>query len=91
MVNDPEMVSRCRQLVNDTLGPEALFRGRKEPAGSDDFGFYAECMPSIYFWFGSRAPGNESRVHTPTFGASDDLLIPTTELTVRYMLDLLNA
>jgi hypothetical protein len=47
-------------------------------------------VPSIYFLFGSRAPGNDSSVHTPTFGASDDLIIPATELTVRYCLDLLN-
>lgn len=90
VVNDAEMVKRFRQLVHDVAGHSA-FRDRKEAAGSDDFGFYAECVPSIYFWFGSRAPGNESNVHTPTFGASDDIIIPTTELTVRYILDLLNS
>lgn len=49
------------------------------------------CVPSIYCWFSSRAPGNESLVHTPTFGASDDLIMPTTALTVRYILDLPNV
>lgn len=91
VVNDAEMVRRFRQLVHDTAGRDAFFNGKKSVAGSDDFGFYAACVPSIYFWLGSRAPGNESHVHTPTFGASDELLIPTTELTVRYMLDLLNS
>ncbi|WP_213290716.1 M20 family metallopeptidase [Bradyrhizobium sp. sGM-13] len=91
VVNDGEMVSRFRQLVHDTAGRDAFFNDRRQPGGSDDFGFYAACVPSIYFWFGSRAPGNESYLHTPTFGASDDLIIPTTELTVRYILDLLNS
>lgn len=91
VVNDAEMVSRFRQLVHETAGRDAFFSDRRQPAGSDDFGFYAACVPSIYFWFGSRAPGNESYVHTPTFGASDDLIVPTTELTVRYILDLLNS
>ncbi|KRQ96848.1 hydrolase [Bradyrhizobium valentinum] len=91
VVNDSEMVRRFRQLVQDTAGGDALFRDRRPIAGSDDFGFYAASVPSIYFWFGSHAPGNESFVHTPTFGASDDLIIPTTELTVRYILDLLNS
>lgn len=90
VVNDPEMVRRFRQLVQDTVGRDALY-DRKETAGSDDFGFYSACVPSIYFWFGSRAPGNDSYVHTPAFGASDDLVIPTTELTVRYILNLLNS
>lgn len=90
VVNDGEMVRRFREVVSDTFGRDKLI-AKKRAAGSDDFGFYAACVPSIYFWFGTRAPGNESLVHTPTFGASDDLLIPTTELTVRYVLDLLSA
>ncbi|WP_283808519.1 M20 metallopeptidase family protein [Bradyrhizobium japonicum] len=89
VVNDGDMVQRFRQVVHDTLGREAL-TARKRAAGSDDFGFYAASVPSIYFWFGTRETGNESLLHTPTFGASDDLLVPTTELTVRYILDLLN-
>lgn len=91
VINDAAMVNRFRQLVHDTAGRGAFFNDRRQPTGSDDFGFYAACVPSIYFWFGSRAPGNESLVHTPTFGASDDLVIPTTELTVRYILYLLNS
>ncbi|WFU71208.1 M20 family metallopeptidase [Bradyrhizobium sp. CB2312] len=90
VINDSDMVKRFRQIVHESVGRDA-FNDRKEIAGSDDFGFYSACVPSIYFWFGSRAPGNESHVHTPTFGASDDLIIPTTELTVRYLLDFLNS
>ncbi|WP_049803201.1 M20 metallopeptidase family protein [Bradyrhizobium japonicum] len=89
VVNDSDMVQRFRQVVHDTLGREAL-TAKKRAAGSDDFGFYAASVPSIYFWFGTRATGNESLLHTPTFGASDELVVPTTELTVRYVLDLLN-
>lgn len=90
VVNDAEMVKRFRQIVHDTVGHQA-FTDKKRAGGSDDFGFYSACVPSIYFWFGSRSPGNESSVHTPTFAASDDLIIPTTELTARYVLDLLNS
>ncbi|RXH29741.1 hydrolase [Bradyrhizobium nanningense] len=90
VVNDAEMVKRFRQLVLDTIGHDALVEITRV-GGADDFGFYAARVPSIYFWFGSQAPGNESFVHTPTFGASDDIVVPTTELAVRYILDLLNA
>lgn len=90
VINDGEMVRRFRKLVQDTAGPEG-FNDSKEVTGSDDFGFYSACVPSIYFWFGSRAPGNESHVHTPTFGASDELVIPATEIAVSYILDLLNS
>ncbi|KRQ02071.1 M20 metallopeptidase family protein [Bradyrhizobium manausense] len=90
VVNDAEMVRRFRQLVHDVAGGSAFIE-TKQGAGSDDFGFYSACVPSIYFIFGSRAPGNESHLHTPTFGASDEIVIPTAELTVRYILDLLNS
>lgn len=91
VINDAEMVNRFRQLVYEVVGYNAFTDSKKHSNGSDDFGFYAARVPSIYFWFGSCAPGNDSHVHTPTFGASDNLLIPTTELTVRYILDLLNS
>jgi amidohydrolase len=90
VVNDAEMVERFRQIVVESTGPNA-FTDAKQEEGSDDFGFYSRHAPSIYFWFGSREPGNESYVHTPTFGAADHLLIPTTELTVKYCLDLLTS
>lgn len=90
VVNDGEMVRRFRQVVHDTLGRDAL-TAKKRAAGSDDFGFYAACVPSLYFWFGTRTAGKESLVHTPTFAVADDLLIPTTELAVRYVLDLVNS
>lgn len=88
--NDAEMVNRFRCVVEQSIGSDA-FTDAKQEEGSDDFGFYAAKVPSIYFWFGSKSPGNESYVHTPTFGASDSLIIPTAELTVRYCLDLLNS
>ncbi|MET4279525.1 MULTISPECIES: M20 family metallopeptidase [unclassified Bradyrhizobium] len=90
VINDAEMVKRFRKVVHETVSQSAFVDKRYPPSGSDDFGFYTTCVPSIYFLFGSGEPGNDSHLHTPTFGASDDLIIPTTELTVRYILDLLS-
>ncbi|MCP3461029.1 M20 family metallopeptidase [Bradyrhizobium sp. CCGUVB23] len=93
VVNDAAMVDRFRRLVVDTVG-EDRFADKISPVaggGSDDFGFYSTCVPSLYFWFGSEDERNHSGVHTPTFGASDDLLVPTTELAVRYCLEMLNS
>lgn len=91
VVNNVEMVQRFQRLVVETLGPNKFSDKKSPPGGADDFGFYSSCVPSIYFWFGSQEPGNESGVHTPTFGASDDLLVPTTELAVRYCLEMLSS
>ncbi|MER8672282.1 M20 family metallopeptidase [Mesorhizobium sp. M1156] len=90
VVNDPAMVERFRHLVVQTIGSDKYVERGPSP-GSDDFGFYSTSVPSIYFWFGSREPGNESGVHTPTFGASDTILIPTTELAIRYCWEVLHV
>ncbi|MGY4198909.1 M20 metallopeptidase family protein [Bradyrhizobium sp. USDA 4520] len=90
VVNDPEMVRRFKQIVDEMVGCEGV-TSEMRAAGSDDFGFYSVCVPSIYFWVGSRARGHESHLHTPTFGASDDIIIPATELAVRYILALLHS
>ncbi|WP_434725486.1 M20 family metallopeptidase [Mesorhizobium sp. RIZ17] len=88
VINDSKLVQRFRQMVNDTIGKDR-FRDDKTAEGSDDFGFYSASVPAIYFWFGSREPGHESGLHTPTFSASDDLVIPTTELAIKYCWSLL--
>ncbi|KAA3447928.1 amidohydrolase [Mesorhizobium sp. SARCC-RB16n] len=90
VINDAEMVDLFRYAVVQAAGPEAFTEG-KSLSGSDDFGFYSQCVRSIYFWFGSGEPGKDSGVHTPTFAVSDDVLIPTTELAINYCLDLLNG
>lgn len=89
VVNDVSMVERFRQTVIRFAG-EDKYVEVKPSSGSDDFGFYSGCVPSIYFLFGSREPGNETGVHTPTFGASDKILIPTTELAIQYCWELLH-
>lgn len=90
VVNDAEMVERFRQIVIRSAGEDKYVQV-KPSSGSDDFGFYSGCVPSIYFQFGSREPGNEMGVHTPTFGASDKLIVPTTELAIQYCWELLHS
>ncbi|MEX2746095.1 M20 family metallopeptidase [Rhizobium mongolense] len=90
VVNNTEMVERFQQLVVQSIG-EGKYVERPASSGSDDFGFYSGCVPSIYFWFGSQEPGNESGVHAPIFGASDNILIPTTGLAIQYCWELLHS
>ncbi|NKJ95292.1 amidohydrolase [Rhizobium leguminosarum bv. viciae] len=89
VVNDAGMVERFRQIVIRSAGEDKYLQV-KPSSGSDDFGFYSGCVPSVYFQFGSREPGNETGVHTPTFGASDKILIPTAELAIQYCWELLH-
>lgn len=88
IINDSDMVDRFRDTVIKVAG-EDKFVQPPASSGSDDFGYYSDLLPSIYFWIGSQEPGNDTGVHTPTFGASDKIVIPATELAVQYCLDLI--
>ncbi|MGX5845099.1 M20 family metallopeptidase [Mesorhizobium sp. ArgA1] len=90
VVNDAGMVSLFRSAVLEVAGPDA-FSQNISLSGSDDFGFYGQCVPSIYFLFGTGEPGKDSGLHTPTFAVSDEILIPTTELAIKYCFDLLDG
>ncbi|MER9256613.1 M20 family metallopeptidase [Mesorhizobium sp. M0598] len=73
VVNDPAISQTAREAIADMFGRESLVPTRPL-AGADDFGFYAEKLPSVYFWFGcyNEALGNITHVHTAEFGVSDD-------------------
>ncbi|MER8691110.1 M20 family metallopeptidase [Mesorhizobium sp. M1136] len=73
VVNDPGVSQTAREAIADICGRESLVSTRPL-AGADDFGFYAEKLPSVYFWFGcyNEALGNITHVHTAEFGVSDD-------------------
>lgn len=90
VINDANMVNRFRSTVLEVAGPDAFSQDITR-SGSDDFGFYAQCIPSIYFLFGSGEPGKNSGLHTPTFAVSDEILIPATELAITYCFALLEG
>lgn len=72
VVNDPAISQIAREAISEVFGSDSLVPTRPL-AGADDFGFYAEKLPSVYFWFGCRdeALGNRTHVHTAEFGVSD--------------------
>ncbi|MER9776445.1 M20 family metallopeptidase [Mesorhizobium sp. M0220] len=73
VVNDPGISRTAREAIAEIYGSESLVPTRPL-AGADDFGFYAEQLPSVYFWIGcyNEAFGNITHVHTAEFGVSDD-------------------
>lgn len=75
VVNDGRMVS----LISDTarsLGGEAAVVAEPAWTASDDFGFYSEATPSVYFRLGIRPPGSDVAfpLHHPRFVVDEDAL-----------------
>lgn len=72
IINDAFVSRIAREALSVTFGPDAVVSPRPL-AGADDFGFFAEKLPSVYFWIGchDEKSGNVTHVHTPEFGVSD--------------------
>lgn len=62
VVNDAGMVERFRRLVVETAGQDR-FVAQKSVTGSDDFGFYSACVPSIYFWLAAKSRATSLAPH----------------------------
>ncbi|MGX5851318.1 M20 metallopeptidase family protein [Mesorhizobium sp. PL10] len=73
VINDSAISQTAREAIAEVFGSNSLVPTRPL-AGADDFGFYAEKLPSVYFWFGchNEALGNRTHVHTAEFGVSDE-------------------
>jgi amidohydrolase len=70
-INDPELTARARSSLERTLGAGQV--ATTDPTmGGEDFAFFADQVPGVYFRLGVVEPGTESgAIHTPTFRAAD--------------------
>jgi len=73
--NDPELVARySKSLIEATNG---IFTSDVSAStGAEDFSFFAQEVPGLYFWLGVNAEGVESAPgnHTPYFVVHDSAL-----------------
>jgi amidohydrolase len=74
-VNDTALAARMRPTLERVAGRENVVR--VDPTtGAEDFSYFANAVPGLYFRLGSVKPGTTSGGHhTPTFMA-DDASIP---------------
>jgi amidohydrolase len=74
-VNDPELTARMTPTL-ERVARQGGFRVLPPTTGAEDFSYFAQQVPGLYFRLGTTTPGGESGgLHTPTFVA-DDASIP---------------
>lgn len=75
VVNDAEMVSVIADAVRGSLGDDALVIAPGWEA-ADDFGFYSEKVPSVYFRLGVRDPSAAEAypLHHPRMAVDENAL-----------------
>jgi amidohydrolase len=75
MVNDPALTAWARERLSARLGADKVVASAPV-MGAEDFAWFAQRAPGVYFRLGATAPGTTNGgLHTPTFKA-DDASIP---------------
>lgn len=73
LINDEELTVRAVELSNELLGQENVETYRDLRMSSDDFSFYSDVAPSLYFRIGIRKKGSEAKkLHTAEFDIDED-------------------
>jgi amidohydrolase len=85
--NDPQLTSRMEPTLRRVAGPDRLVKGLPR-TGAEDFAFFAQKAPGLYFWLGARSPDVAERDaapnHSPLFRVDESALV----LGVRAMANL---
>ena len=85
MINDPELSKQMIPTMERVVGKDNL-KMMDPVMGGEDFAFFANEVPGMYYRLGVVKPGTTSGwVHTPTFRADDSCL----EVGIRAMSNLI--
>jgi amidohydrolase len=55
-VNDPRLFELGSRVMKERLGEENVFIPQNSGMGGEDFSFYCEKVPGLFFWLGCRDP-----------------------------------
>jgi len=90
-VNDPALTAWARQRLEAGLGADKV--AVSEPVmGAEDFAWFAERVPSVYFRLGVTKPGTANgALHTPTFRPDDGAIPVGIKAMATLVLDYLAA
>ncbi|HEY1588476.1 MAG TPA: amidohydrolase, partial [Rhodanobacter sp.] len=94
LVNDPALAVRVRSSIGKALGSEHVIEAKPWMA-SEDFAYFAEAVPSVYFFVGSTPLGQDASKapanHSPKFYLDEGALKIGMESMLQASLDYLNA
>jgi amidohydrolase len=90
--NDPALTSQMLPSLQQAAGEDNVVQ-IKAVTGAEDFSFFAEEVPGLYFFLGGKTPGNEQPVphHTPDFFIDEDGLLLGVKTFVQLTYDYLGA
>jgi amidohydrolase len=73
LINDENLTGRAIELSSELLGRERVELYTETRMSSDDFSFYSDLAPSLYFRVGIKKSGTKmKKLHTPEFDIDED-------------------
>ncbi|MBX3390976.1 MAG: amidohydrolase [Phycisphaeraceae bacterium] len=82
--NDPALTEKWFATATRTLGEKGVHRIPEPTMGGEDFSYYAQKIPSVFFMLGLQRPGdkNPATLHQPEFDFNDDAIATGVEMFV---------
>jgi amidohydrolase len=75
LINDARCAALVGEVARAVVGDAAVSREGLPLAASEDFAYFAEAVPSAYFFLGAGLPGADTPgCHHPDFDFDDDLI-----------------
>ena len=91
--NDPDLVDQMLPSLQNVAGAKNV-QLMKATTGGEDFSYFQEVVPGIYFFLGGMTPSNESKGafphHTPDFMIDESGMLLGVKSFVQLTLDYLN-
>ena len=90
--NDPALTAQMLPTLKQVAG-EGNVKLMKATTGGEDFSFFQEEVPGLYFFLGGMTPGNTTPFphHTPDFMIDDSAFLLGVKAMTQLSLDYLNS
>lgn len=72
--NDPKLTEEVTALLQKHCGPDYIELMKEPASGSEDFAFFSQRVPSLYFMLGIRRDKKDIALHSPDFQWDSRLL-----------------
>ncbi|MGH7243344.1 MAG: M20 metallopeptidase family protein [Phycisphaerales bacterium] len=82
--NDPDLTNRWFETAKRTVGENRVQLVPDPTMGGEDFSYYAQKVPSVFFTLGLQRPGDDkpATLHQPEFDFNDDAIATGVEMFV---------
>ncbi|MFD1707397.1 M20 family metallopeptidase [Siminovitchia sediminis] len=88
VINDPDTTEKINKAAWAMIGKKNVLELDSVSMGSDDFGFFAEKVPSCYFRLGVRdEKGENFDLHHPKFQFNEEVIPIGSKILIQYVFD----